>query len=161
MQQHPEPLVEPSHLVGLVASSLTRRQWPQKRRVEAVPRQDASPQRSRRTRGQQWRLQQWCRRRWPPVAVTAIHTPPTRPSAVTPPSAMEPPSAGCGTEDLRLWMLQVVKAQERDMTSLEIRIASQVNGITQTLGDLSKESQAGNKDVGVFSAIKYRNIHRA
>ena len=52
-------------------------------------------------------------------------------------------------------MLQDMEAQERDMTSLEIRIASKVNGITETLEYLSKESQAVTKDIGVFAAIKH------
>ena len=52
-------------------------------------------------------------------------------------------------------MLQVVKAQDHDMTSLEVRMASQVNGITQNLEYLSKDAQAVKKDVGVFSAIKH------
>ena len=95
-----------------------------------------------------------------PVAMTAMAmTPPTRPSApVTPPMAMEPPSAGCSTEDLRLYVLQVVKQQDahaRDTTDLEMRIAVQLNGITRSIEDLGKESQAAKKDVGVFEAIKH------
>ena len=95
-----------------------------------------------------------------PVAMTAMAmTPPARPSApVTPPMAMEPPSAGCSTEDLRLYVLQVVKQQDahaRDTTDLEMRIAVQLNGITRDIGELGKESQAVKRDVGVFEAIKH------
>ena len=95
-----------------------------------------------------------------PVAMAAMAmTPPTRPSAaVTPPTAMEPPPAGCSTEDLRLYVLQVVKQQDahaRDTTDLEMRIAVQLNGITRDIGELGKESQAVKRDVGVSEAIKH------
>ena len=50
--------------------------------------------------------------------VTMALTPPA-----TPPRAMEPPSAGCNTEYLRLWMLQVVKEQQLAMTSLEVSVS--------------------------------------
>jgi hypothetical protein len=71
---------------------------------------------------------------------------------------MEPPPAGCSTEDLRLYVLQVVKQQDahaRDTTDLEMRIAVQLNGITRDIGELGKESQAVKRDVGVFEAIKH------
>ena len=89
------------------------------------------------------------------VAAVEIHTPQTRPSTMTPPMATDPPPAGCSTEDLRLWMLQVVKAQATDANSLELRIASQMSEIHQTMEHLSGESQAVKKDIGVFAAIKH------
>jgi hypothetical protein len=52
-------------------------------------------------------------------------------------------------------MLQVVKAQATDANSLELRIASQMSEIHQTMEHLSGESQAVKKDIGVFAAIKH------
>ena len=71
---------------------------------------------------------------------------------------MEPPSAGCSTEDLRLYVLQVVKQQDahaRDVNDLETRVAGQINGITQNIENMGKESQGVKRDVGVFEAIKH------
>ena len=63
-----------------------------------------------------------------PAPVTMALTPPT-----TPPRALEPPTAGCNTEYLRLWMLQVVKEQQLAMTSLEVNVSGKVIDMTQTL----------------------------
>ena len=67
---------------------------------------------------------------------------------------VEAPPVGCSTEDLRLYVLQVVRQQSLDVTALEVHIAESVNPITRALEDLNKESQAVKKDVSVFTTIK-------
>ena len=80
------------------------------------------------------------------AAQTAIYTPPIQLGAVTPPMALDTPSAGCSTEDLRLWMLQVVQQQQSDVMDLHVSVANHVNGIRYDPDCLAQESQIVKKD---------------
>ena len=86
---------------------------------------------------------------------TAIYTPPTIPGAATPPMVLDAPSTGCSTEDLRLWMMQVVQQQTNDVTDLQVAIANHVNGIRRDLDVLAQENQMAKKDVGVIEAVRH------
>ena len=66
----------------------------------------------------------------PGPAAVAVHTPPTRPAAaITPPQAMEPPQAGCSTEELRVWMIHIVKNMGKDLNLFEASMAGAVNRV--------------------------------
>jgi hypothetical protein len=68
---------------------------------------------------------------------------------------MEPPPAGCSTEELRVWMIHVVKGMGGDLTSLEVRMCGAVNQASQGLQETAKTASDAKKDVGVFTAIKH------
>ena len=92
----------------------------------------------------------------PAPAAVAVHTPPTLQAvAITPPQAMEPPQAGCSTEELRVWMIHIVKNMGKDLNLLEVSMAGAVNQVSQGLEEVTKTASDAKKDVGVFAAIKH------